>query len=360
MQRIGRSFQAFLTLAFIASVALANKPPLSANDVSWLFPLPTKTADLNNLISVRELIGRNPKGPGKGEPLWSDAVFKQFVAIAASPAAQVDGTEAHIGLPTEAQSIDAWFVAGIRIDAGAPGLSADVIREYGQSPQIRLIVQPVVRNADGTVKVLDVAGHLIFSFLAGQDPPAQDGCFPRPKPDMAAFKAVVADLAELRTKFSKMGGGRIATDGLPLGVHPGLADAATAGAVRLEMKAFLEKHLSSRNLNAMAMMSVPAGAKAPWIFLAMQGVPPGVVPALPNGGFVPVPSPTLDGKQIAQMLNPVGKVPRVVPTPHTNNLNAITCKNAAVSLTSLPVASRNGSSTSDLFGDPLPRRKPGK
>ena len=29
--------------------------PLSANDVSWLFPVPTKAADFANLIAVRDL-----------------------------------------------------------------------------------------------------------------------------------------------------------------------------------------------------------------------------------------------------------------------------------------------------------------
>jgi hypothetical protein len=54
------------------------------------------------------------------------------------------------------------------------------------------------------------------------------------------------------------------------------------------------------------------------------------------------------------MLNPAGTNPRVVPEPHTNNLNPITCKNAAVSATSLPVAQRSGVSTSTAFAIPAP------
>jgi len=102
-------------------------------------------------------------------------------------------------------------------------------------------------------------------------------------------------------------------------------------------------------LDAMAIAGLPSGAPAPWIFLAMVKVPPGVDPALPNGGFDPVRGPTLDGQQFAQMLEPVGTVPRVVPEPHTNNLNPITCKNAAVPTANLPIAERNGFSTADLF-----------
>jgi len=85
----------------------------------------------------------------------------------------------------------------------------------------------------------------------------------------------------------------------------------------------------------------------------MVKVPPGVDPTLPNGGFDPVPGPTLDGQQFAQMLEPVGTVPRVVPEPHTNNLNSITCKNDAVPTANLPIAERSGFSTADLFANPL-------
>jgi mono/diheme cytochrome c family protein len=73
------------------------------------------------------------------------------------------------------------------------------------------------------------------------------------------------------------------------------------------------------------------------------------------GHFGPAHGPTLDGNlQFAQMLNPVGANPRVVPEPHTNNLNPITCKNAAVSATSLPIAQRNGVATSAAFATPPP------
>ena len=335
-------------------VALAQTPsqPLSPNDVSWLFPPPKQVADLAKLIAVADIAATNPQDPNRHDPVWPDAVFQQFVGIAASPAGGVAGTSDRIGLPSEAQSKAAWFVAGIRIDAGAPGLSDDVIAQYGQSPQIRLIIQPVVRNADGTVTLLDFAGHLIFGFTAGQDGPAQPGCFPRPKPDIASLKGIVAELAALRDGL-KAGqfGNKIDTAGTPLGVHPGLADATTAVNLRNEMKAFLERHIASQRLGSMAIMGLPAGSKAPWIFLAMLGVPPGLVPQLPNGGFVPVHGPTLDGQQFAQMLNPVPKQPRVVPTPHANNLNPVTCQHAALPVPVPPIADRKGSATADVFAN---------
>lgn len=85
----------------------------------------------------------------------------------------------------------------------------------------------------------------------------------------------------------------------------------------------------------------------------MAEVPPGFDPDCPKGGFCAVHGPTLDGKQFAQMLEPEETVPRVVPEPHTNNLNQITCKNAAAPA-SPPIADRSGVSTADLFINPPP------
>jgi hypothetical protein len=332
----------------------APEQPLSADDVSWLFPAPTKAADLANLISMGDLTVPNPQDPSKRDLVWSDQIFQQFLAIAASPAASVAGHQ--IGLPAQAKSIETWHIAAVRFDPGAPGFSDDIVKQYGQSPQIRLILQPVIRNADGTVSAQDITAHLIFGFTTGLEPPAESGCFPRPIPDLAAFKQIVSEIAALRSSLrdGKLGADKVVTAGKPLGVHPGLADATTASNVRGQMKDILERHLSSARLGQMAIMALPANSPEPWIFLAMQFVPPGVVPQLPNGGFVPVHGPTLDGQQFAQMLNPVGTSPRVVPTPHTNNLAPITCVNAAVPANGPPIAKRHGVATSDLFPDPRP------
>src|SRR5277367_3443728 len=323
--------------------------PLSANDVSWLFPAPTKAADFANLIAVRDLSTPNAQDPAKRDPVWPDAIFQQFLAIANGAQAQVSGTKAQISLPAEARSVDAWFIAGVRIDAGAPGLSSDIHAQYGQLPEIRLIIQPILKNPDGSPKVLDIAGHLIFDFItATPDPPAQANCFPRPVADMDAFNSIVADAADLRTKLNngQLGAHGVST-AVPLGVHPGLADPATANAVRNAMLALIERHISALRLGSMAIAGLPAGAPEPWIFLSMLGDH--------AGHFGPAHGPTLDGnQQFAQMLNAAGVTPRVVPEPHTNNLNPITCKNAAVSATSLPIAQRSGVATSAVFATPPP------
>jgi hypothetical protein len=327
--------------------------PLSANDVSILFPAPTTAADFANLIAVKDLTAPNPQDPTKRSPVWPDDAFQQFIANAASPAAQIAGSSDRIGLPIEAQVIDAWFIAGIRIDAGAPGLSSDIRNQLGNLPEIRLIIQPVVRNPDGTPKVFDIAGHLIYDFIATTPlPPAQTDCFPRQQPDPIAFASVVADAAALRNKLAngQLGANKVSTANVPLGVHPGLADPTTTANFRNEIKSFLQAHIAGPRLDSMAIAGLPGNAPAPWIFLSMLKVPPGLIPVLPNGGFVPVHGPTLDGdQQFAEALEPAGKLPRVVPDPHANNLNPISCKSAAVSVTSLPVASRSGVSTAELF-----------
>ncbi|MGB2645059.1 MAG: hypothetical protein WBG02_05045 [Candidatus Acidiferrum sp.] len=327
--------------------------PLSADDVSILFPAPTKAVDFANLIAVSDLTAPNPQDAAKRDPLWSDAVFKQFLGLAASQS-QVAGTTTRIGLPAGAQTKANWFVAGIRIDAGAPGLSSEVQEQYGRSPEIRLIVQPVTRNADGSPKVDDIAGHLIFDFGTFAHP-VQSGCLPMRVPDLDAYNAIVADVAAIRTKLAdgKLGADKVSTFGVPLGVHPGLVDVTTVTNLRGEIVAFLERHISAARLDGMAIAGLPAGAPEPWIFLSMAIPPPGSVPGLPKGAFAPVPSPTLEGPQFAMMLLKGGSVPRVVPAPHTNNLNAITCKNNAAPA-GLPVAERKGVTTADLFVNPLP------
>jgi hypothetical protein len=170
--------------------------PLSADDVSWLFPAPARAEDFSKLIAMSDLTTQNAQDSTKRDPVWPDAAFQQFVAIAAGTATQVAGTQNRIGLPAEAQSINAWFIAGIRIDAGAPGLSTDIRGQFGQLPEIRLIVQPVTRNPDGSPKVHDIAGHLIFDFtLEKPNAPAPVGCFPGPQPDLDAFRTIVADVS---------------------------------------------------------------------------------------------------------------------------------------------------------------------
>ncbi len=337
----------------------APDPPLAADDVSWLFPAPVTQADMASLIAIKDVSAPDPQNPSQRVRVWSDAAFSQFLGIA-------DGTDgalpggAHISIPVQARSIDAWQIAGIRIDAGAPGLSDDVRAQFGQSPQIRIILHPVFIGADGTPEVQDIAAHLIFGFTqASQDPPANPGCLPRPKPDLMAFRRIVDEIATLRTKLAHGDfGAPVVTAGADLGVHPGLRNKATAAALRQEMLAFLERHVSPQNLTAMAVMGLPANASAPWMFVSMLGVPAGVSPDAPQGGYIGVRSPMLDGVRFAEALTPIGDDPRVTPTPHGNNQAPITCRSAMMGPAALPVASRQGVATAEIFAnDAMPAAK---
>src|SRR5206468_12045091 len=128
--------------------------------------------------------------------------------------------------------------------------TAEIARQFGLASHSHLDVQTVTRTADGMLKVHDIAAHLAFSFTMEKedgapdnDPPAESGCFPRPKADVEKFKAIVADLVALRDTLKPS----ITTTGL-LGIHPGLNNSGTATSVRNKMKALLERHLSSRRL----------------------------------------------------------------------------------------------------------------
>lgn len=335
---------ALVGAAAVAQTQTASKP-LSANDLSILFPPPKSPADLANLIAVKDLAGPTGASP---QQLWSGDDFTRFVANAENPEhlGVPESGVRHPRMPDSVKKIEAWFVAGIRIDPGAPGLSPEIIAQFGRQPQIRLIVQPVTNEADG-LKVHDTAGHLIFSFGLQPDPPL-DGCapFPRFKPDDEAFKAVIRGVATLRDQLAvgEFGNVKVSTAG-DLNVHPGLVG-PSAKPFRDALKSLLEKHLARGQLNTMAVMAI--APPEPWIFVSMLRVP--------GAGLITVPGPTLDGTHVAQMFAILdGK--HVVPQPVTNNLNPITCRHAALQNPPLPVADRKGVSTSEFMDGNVPESR---
>lgn len=292
------------------------------NDVSILLSPPARPED--PVIAITDL-------RVAGGPVWPDEAFGDFLAIAGSEAGAVavDDVANHDELArinVEALSNKAdWQIASIRIDPGAPGLSPEIASAFGQSPEIRLVLQPLV---DGDV--LDVAAHLIFSYASGVE--QVPGCpLPRIVPDKERFQAIVDDVLDLKVRLAegRIGDQPVVTDG-KLGIHPASdpekASAATRAAFRDALLTFLERHLDPSRLRAMSLMGLPRRVPEPWIFLSMTRDPK-------NGGFVPLPNPTLeqdDRLRFAQMFDVrPGTEPRnpsVSPVPMPNNLNPIACE----------------------------------
>jgi hypothetical protein len=352
--RLLRSVLAVIALATSSTPSVAQITPLAANDVSWLFPAPK---DLADMISMDDL-------KSHGDPIWSDDAFHQFLAIATGPAGRVRGTDEGISLPDPVQSKRAWYIAAVRFDPSAPGFSKDIHEQLGQELQIRLVVQPVTRNADGTLKVHDIAAHLIFEFNTGNDGPKEPGCFPRPRPDLGLSKQIAQELVKVRATV------REAVTSGNLGVHPGLANPADASNLRRAMKELLERHLSSERLGLITITAIKKDVPDTWFFLAMinQSLHPHIYSQSPGLGFIPMPAPALDGYQFAQMLKPNNQLQNlIVPIPYANNNfrvdghSAMTCRNGANQKPGPPLDQRIGYATADILDKrPLTDSNPGK
>lgn len=321
----------------------AQQEELDLNDVSILLPPPT-SGDPG--LAITDLAF-------DGASVWPDSIFTQYLGIAENFGG-VDGEDVVSGRGGSRIDISAftdksvWHVAAIRIDPGAPGLSDDIKREFGQAAQIRLVLQPVTGNG----RVHDVAAHVIYNYVS--DAERIEGCPARRlAPDLTQFRRIVDDVAAIK---SKLAAGEISDEAIdtngPLSVHPAAdpakAGAATRSAFRDELKGFLDAHLDPSKLSAMAIMGLPRNAPEPWLFLAMAPNPAGE-------GFVPLPSPAIgqDRFRFAQMLD-ARRGTSVSPAVRTNNLNPITCRfevdpNNPLGLTSPENA--NGVSTAELFPD---------
>ena len=322
---------------------------LGLNDVSILLP-PPSTAD-EPVLAITDLAF-------EGSSVWPDEVFQQFKAIANSGAgavAEADDPIAPRGSRIDISAFDekaVWHIASIRIDPGAPGVAPAIAAAFGQTPQIRLVLQPVT---DG--RVHDVAAHMIYSFTSGFEPPEPGCALPRFRPDEARFRQIVDDIVAIKGGLAAgdFGGEAIDTSGA-LGVHPAAAQTAapaTRSAFLDALKSFLNKHLDPTKLRAMAIMGLPGrDIPEPWLFLAMA-------PNRETGRFEPLPSPALgqDSLRFAQMLD-ARRGAAVAPAVRANNLSPITChfEIPANPLGLEPPENPRGVSTAELFPSSDPER----
>ena len=222
-----------------------DTPKLDMNDVSWLWPVPRTTAELDRIISMDSLKTED------GNSIWSSEQFGDFIKTAQSDAASVDGMS--IDFQDEFRSMKTWHIVAFRADPSAPGGHGNIRAKFGERPQLRLIVQPLTRNGS-SFTIHDVTLHLVYTFMeAGQPPTA----------DRHRFARIVADLDALKALVEAAG---VVTSGKPLGVHPGLRK--NVDGLDRAVRKFLENPSASCQLSAMALMGLDG--PEPWIFLAMS------------------------------------------------------------------------------------------
>lgn len=316
------------SLVLVDSLVAYQTVKVDSCDVTWLWPVPENSNDVENLIDLDELVTNS------GDKVWSDESFEDLLSAidgGASAVRVTDTLKREIGLNDAFRKRATWKIAAMRIDPSAPGGSDELIEQFGEAPQIRLIVQPVTIR-DNKAVVHDVAVHLVFSYLKGMEGSKRI-------PDREKFKTIVNDILALK---KQCGGSGVKTAGAMLGVHPGLVDNSVPELTK-SVESFLGKHLTPPHLTAMAIMGLQH--PEPWIFVALFR-------QAPTERFRPLPIPVFTNPnaepaerfKTAQMLN-FRESPNVMPVPQTNNRNPITSDLA------VPLAKRRGVSAAPLFAD---------
>ena len=331
-----RSAILFTTAIIAAYLSIANEPSAYADenirfdvsDVSYLWPVPKTQADVDALISADASDGATKVA------LWDETAFNRMLDIVTSDAAAIthpSGKTRRIALLPAFRDRKTWKVVAFRADPSAPGGHPAIVAEFGSSPQLRLILQPVTVE-DGKVKVHDFAAHLVYAYATPKEI-TMLGFLPPEKPDMPKFGEILNGLTTLKAKLKAKG---VDTQGVLLGVHPGLKDNAGRADFVSDIRTVLNRHVNVKNLFAMAFMGLADSSPEPWIFVAAQHNG--------DGTFAPAKVPALNFKA-AQMFDIIDRNPNIVPTPLPTNRNRIT----NFVLTPLPL--RRGVATQALFDD---------
>lgn len=305
-----------VALAIVLACVPGAAPPRAAqplkfdvNDLSYLWPPASAPGEIGSLIA-------GDAGDEGGVSIWPEPIFKLLLETATS--FSVDGSAGSFrisfaGFEEEFAKRSTWKVVSFRFDPAAPGGHASFVSRFGETPQLRIVLQPMT-IVGGRVKVHDVTAHLAYSFVKpGPVAPAV--------PDEGAVRAIVKELDALRTT-SNAGGASTAGD---LRVHPGLQ--ARVPGFAEKVRAFLLRGIALGQLTDLAFMGIEP--PEPWIFFAMRRRPS-------DGAFVRVASEAV-GRRDAQMLILRGGTP-VVPQPTTSN------------------TSPSGVSTAELFRPDAPDR----
>lgn len=182
--------------------------PLGLNDVSILFPLPTRVSSPHTL---------RLSSPGNGGPLLSRADFDRIPVFAEDPQPELEYEDFH--------------VVGARVDPCFPDLAALTNDPASCRRQIRLVAQPLVDGAlaEPSTVAQDSAIHLLFDL------------------DVASFDALVAVLVALRED-------RPSDPTEVLDVHPVLRSEGEGGSVGTALRALILEHAGPATLSKFTFM----------------------------------------------------------------------------------------------------------
>jgi hypothetical protein len=203
--------------------------------------------------------------------------ISSFVAAtdnSATPTVTTDtGAVARLGPDITTQAN--WRVISLRMDPCAEQDTGVCNVEF------RLIVQPFSKT---TGRAIDTAAHLLYNMgslkIAGKNSSIDAQKRTPGLPADITFAGIVKDLAQLKTLAKQAGAD---TNGVPLGVHPGLAKEAASvgagqqGALAQELLKFIKKYTQGglTTVTSMQLTSPPE----PWVFFVGE---------VHNGTWAPV------------------------------------------------------------------------
>ena len=277
---------AYSSTALEPSVCADERPRFDVSDVSYLWPVPKTQADVDALISA------DTSDDAAKVALWDETAFNRMLDIVTSNDAAIthpSGKSRRIALLPEFRDRKTWKVVAFRADPSAPGGHPAIVEKFGSSPQLRLILQPVTVEG-GKVKVHDFTAHLVYSYSTPKGVNIF-GVFAPQNPDMVKFRAILDDLANLKAKLKARG---IDTQGVPLGVHPGLRDNAGGADFASDIRMILLRQVNTNNFFAMSFMGLADSTPEPWVFVAAE--------KQPDGTFGPAKIPAIEFKS-AQMFD---------------------------------------------------------
>jgi hypothetical protein len=258
-------FASFICLLFLSGILMSNSDGesnkndidnLTYNDISYLWPVPKNTEDVEKLLSANTVIGSTT--------IWPEESFNKVLNRARSlkiPKGPKGSGYKSIKFVYHSDSAllkrKNWKVVGFRIDPSAPSTSDTNV--IGIIPQIRLVLQPVTLDKKGVVTVHDFAVHLPFSYTLS-------GNIHEKKlyvADTVTFKEIINDIIILKKYLESTS--KVPSEEV-LQVNKGLANKVPGYAKKIE--AFLSKHIPKGELNFIAFMGL-APRPEPWIFFSM-------------------------------------------------------------------------------------------